>query len=263
MTMHIPPVFISHGSPMFALERGQAADMLSALGRQLPRPKAILVASGHWDTRSPAVSTTTAPATIHDFYGFPAPLYKLSYTPPGAAEVAVRAAALLRAAGIPCAEEATRGLDHGAWVPLLFMYPQADIPVAQIAIQTRLGPAAAMAVGRLLAPLADEGVLLMGSGSITHNFQELDAAAPAGYAAPWVNEFVDWMAQQIAAGNEQALLDYRKLAPHGAKAHPSEDHLVPLHFALGAAACRGRRLSGGVTLGSLSMDSFVFDGSAA
>ena len=261
MTSHIPPVFISHGSPMFALEQGQAAEMLSALGRQLPRPKSILVASAHWDTRAPAVSTATRPDTIHDFYGFPAPLYQLRYTPPGAAETASRAAALLHAAGLPCSEEPTRGLDHGAWVPLMFMYPEADIPVAQISIQTRLGPAAAMAVGRLLAPLAEEGVLLMGSGSITHNFQELDAAAPAGYAAPWVNEFVDWMAEQIAAGDEQALLDYRRLAPHGAKAHPSEDHLVSLYFALGAAHCRGRRLSGGVTLGSLSMDSFVFDGS--
>lgn len=261
MSLHIPPLFISHGSPMFALEKGQAAEMLSALGRQLPRPKAILVASAHWDTRAPAVSTATRPDTIHDFYGFPAALYQLRYLPPGAVETATQAAALLHAAGLPCSAEPKRGLDHGAWVPLLFQYPAADIPVAQISIQTRLGPAAALGIGRLLAPLADEGVLLMGSGSITHNFQELDAGAPAGHAAPWVNEFVDWMAQQVADGNEQALLDYRRLAPHGAKAHPSEDHLVPLHFALGAARCRGRRLPGGVTLGSLSMDSFVFDGS--
>jgi 4,5-DOPA dioxygenase extradiol len=245
---------------MFALERGPAAEMLTALGQRLPRPRAILVASAHWDTAAPAVSTVPQPPTIHDFYGFPPALYELGYAPPGAVDLAHQVASLLRAAEVPCSEHPQRGLDHGAWVPLMFMYPQADIPVTQISIQTRYGSQAAYGVGRLLAPLAEQGVLLMGSGSITHNFQELDASAPPGASRPWVDEFVDWIADRVAANDTTALLDYRRQSRHGARAHPAEDHMVPLHFALGAAGCAGERLRGGMTLGTLSMDSFLFTG---
>jgi 4,5-DOPA dioxygenase extradiol len=248
---------------MFALERGPAAEMLTALGQRLPRPKAILAVSAHWDTAAPAVSTVPQPPTIHDFYGFPPALYELGYAPPGAVELAHQVAELLQAAGVPCAQDPQRGLDHGAWVPLMFMYPDADIPVTQFSIQTRYGPQAAYALGRLLAPLADQGVLLMGSGSITHNFQELDARAPAGASQPWVDEFVDWIADRVAVNDAAALLDYRRQSRYGARAHPAEDHMVPLHFALGAAGCAGQRLRGGMTLGTLSMDSFLFNGEPA
>jgi 4,5-DOPA dioxygenase extradiol len=260
MTQYIPPVFVSHGSPMLALQGGRAGRMLEALGRSLPRPEAILVASAHWDTPGPAVSTTGRPQTIHDFYGFPAELFELRYEPPGAAQLAHRAGQLLEARGLPCALEPRRGLDHGSWVPLRFLYPAADIPVAQVAIQSALGPAAAYALGQALAPLAQEGVLLLGSGSITHNFAELDWHAVADTGPPWVGEFVDWIAARIGEGDAASLLDYRRAAPHGARAHPTEDHMVPLHFAFGAGLGPGRRLAGGVTLATLSMDAFVFDG---
>lgn len=260
MSHRIPPVFISHGSPMFALERGPAADMLTRLGQRLPRPRAILVASAHWDTALPTVSAVPAPPTIHDFYGFPPALYELGYAPPGAPDLAQQVAGRLKTVGVPCNLHAQRGLDHGAWVPLMFMFPGADIPVTQLSIQTRQGPQVAHAIGQLLAPLADEGVLLMGSGSITHNFQELDPAAPPGRSQPWVDEFVDWIADRVAAHDVNALIDYRRQSRFGARAHPAEDHMVPLHFALGAAGCAGERWRGGVTLDTLSMDSFLFSG---
>lgn len=245
---------------MFALERGPAAQMLTRLGQHLPRPRAILVASAHWDTALPTVSTVAAPPTIHDFYGFPPALYELGYAPPGAPDLAQQVAGQLKAVGVPCNLHAQRGLDHGAWVPLIFMFPEADIPVTQLSIQTRQGPQVAHAIGQLLAPLADEGVLLMGSGSITHNFQELDPAAPPGRSQPWVDEFVDWIADRLATHDVNALIDYRRQSRFGARAHPSEDHMVPLHFALGAAGCAAERWRGGVTLDTLSMDSFVFCG---
>lgn len=245
---------------MLALEVGRAGRMLTQLGRSLPRPRAILVASAHWDTRSGAVSTTAQPQTIYDFYGFPAALSELTYTPPGATEVALRARELLLGAGLPCAVEGERGLDHGSWVPLRFLYPDEDVPVAQVAIQSAQGPAAAYRLGQALSPLAEEGVLLLGSGSITHNFAELAWHAPPDQGPAWVGEFVDWIAARVDAGDAPALLDYRRAAPHGARAHPTEDHIVPLHFALGAGGRSGRRLPAGVTLATLAMDAFVFDG---
>ena len=207
----------------------------SALGARLPRPRAILMLSAHWGTDMPVASTAEAPETIHDFYGFPRALYELRYPAPGAPEVARAAASLLDAAKIPTAAQ-PHGLDHGAWVPLLLMYPQADIPVAQLSIQPHRDPGHHYAVGRALRPLAEDGVLIVGSGQITHNLRAADFGAAPGDADPRVAEFTDWFETRLADRDIDALLDYRLRAPHAAFMHPTDEHLLPVFASLGAAS---------------------------
>ena len=208
----------------------------------------------------PAVSLASAPETIHDFGGFDRALYGIRYAAPGAPGIAERAAQLLEAGGFAVKRSEHRGLDHGAWVPLSLMYPDADIPVAQISLIRGAGPREHHRMGAALAPLREEDVLVIGSGAITHNLFEIwghsrDAAAP-----PWVGEFVDWMADALAAGDLDRLFDYRRLAPYAARNHPSEEHLLPLFAALGAGGrqARASRLHTSYTYGILAMDAFGF-----
>lgn len=165
----LPSLFLSHGSPMLALRQSPAREFLAGLGVRLPRPKAIVVASGHWETESPAVSGVAVNDTIHDFYGFPPALYAIRYPAPGSLELAERVAALLREAGLSAEVDGQRGLDHGAWVPLWLMYPDHDIPVLQLALQTWLGPEHHLQLGRAIATLREHDVLVIGSGTMTHN----------------------------------------------------------------------------------------------
>jgi 4,5-DOPA dioxygenase extradiol len=256
----LPTLFISHGAPTLALEPGQAGAMLRRLGSTLPRPEAILVVSAHWETPGPAVSAADWPRTIHDFHGFPRELYSLSYGAPGAPDLARRAAGLLESAGMDCSEASDRGLDHGAWVPLRYLYPEADIPVTQLAVSPTLGAAHHLALGRALESLAEEGVLLLGSGGLTHNLREVRMDATAVDAPDWVHAFADWTAAAVAAGDAAALVDYRRRGPHACRNHPSEEHFLPLLVAMGAAgeAATGARVSGGISHHALSMDAFVF-----
>ncbi|MBX3660916.1 MAG: dioxygenase [Burkholderiales bacterium] len=256
-----PALFISHGAPTLVLEPGPTRDALAALGAALEPPRAILVLSAHWETATPAISTAAQPDTIHDFHGFPEALYRLRYPARGAPQLAVRAAQLLAAAGMAAAAVPGRGLDHGAWVPLMLMHPQADIPVTQLALQPALGPAHHLRLGEALRPLRDEGVLILGSGSVTHNLREFGRH---DYAAPppdWVSGFNDWLAERLAAGDRDALLDYRSRAPHAACNHPSEEHLLPLFAALGAATpgLAPQRIHAGYTHGVIGMDAWRFD----
>ena len=232
----LPVVFVSHGAPTHALEAGAAGLAWEALGRSLPRPQAVLAISPHWDTEAPMVSAAERPETIHDFHGFPEPLYAIRYPAPGAPALACRATSLLEAAGLRTAVHPNRGLDHGAWVPLRRMYPQADIPVAQLSTQFRKGPQHHYALGRALAPLADEGVLVLATGGITHNLRDFFNELAPGEVAPYVDEFRGWMLERMREGDLEALLDYRRRAPQAARAHPQDDHLMPLYVALGAAA---------------------------
>ncbi|HYM32359.1 MAG TPA: class III extradiol ring-cleavage dioxygenase [Candidatus Cybelea sp.] len=260
-----PSIFVSHGSPTLAIEHGPAVDFLSGLGKaveaEFGRPRAILCASAHWETPEPAVSTAKRPETIYDFYGFPEELYRLSYPAPGAPDVAGEAMELIGAAGLPCSVDPAQGLDHGAWMPLRFMWPDAKIPVAQVAIQHHLGPAHHVALGRALAPLRSSGVLLLGSGGAVHNLRDLMGRRMRGEtgAPEWAVTFDDWLERAATAGDGKKLIDYRREAPGAAMAHPRDEHLLPLHFAFGAGGERaGRTLHKSFGLGSLSMAAYAF-----
>ena len=257
MSQGLPTLFLSHGSPMHALEPGAVRGVWENLGRTLPRPQAILIASAHWETEIPALTGAARPETIHDFYGFPKPLYEIQYPAKGSPELASRSVGLLKQAGLNAREDPIRGLDHGAWSPLLHMYPKADIPVVQLSLQTELGTRHHLALGRALAPLAAEGVLILGSGHMTHNLRERRDGAPAAY----VREFQDWVKQKIDAHDFDALADYRKLTTQGVRAHSTDEHFLPLFVALGAAGANysANRIYAGIETGSLAMDAYLFN----
>jgi 4,5-DOPA dioxygenase extradiol len=256
--MKMPSLFVSHGSPMFALEPGLSGPQLTALGRALPRPRAVLVLSPHWTTRSVALGSAAWPTTLHDFGGFAPALYAQSYPAPGAPEVALEVAAELARSGIEAELDDQRGRDHGAWVPLKHLYPEADVPVLQMSQPHTPSALALLELGQAVAGMAERGVLIVGSGSLTHNLREVGGGAQL---TPYATEFADWIAAHIEQGDLGALLDYRRLAPGAQRAHPTDEHLLPLFFAIGAGGgewLHARRIPGGVSHDVLSMDSYVF-----
>jgi 4,5-DOPA dioxygenase extradiol len=240
-----------------------AKRFLEQLPGMLPRrPAAILMVSAHWETDAPSVNAVALNDTIHDFGGFARELYELRYPAPGSSEVAERVGDLLATAGLPCLVDKRRGLDHGAWVPLLLMYPEADIPVVQLSIQRNLGPAHHLALGRAIDALRRENVLVIGSGSFTHDLSQFrmyrDVIAEPEPA--WVTNFADWFDLALREGRTTDLLAYRRLAPFATKNHPTEEHLLPLYVALGAAGTAPTidRLHSSVTHGVLRMDVYAF-----
>ncbi len=256
-----PSVFISHGSPMMIVEDSPARQFLQGLGRDLGRPTAILIASGHWETEGLGIVSADRPEMIYDFFGFPEALYEIAYRAPGAPEIVGRARELLGAAGIGATLTESRGLDHGAWVPLHLMYPDADIPVAQISIESRLGPARQLAIGAALAPLRQAGVLILGSGNATHNLRELRRDRPIHDPPDWVRVFSDWVFEAVTEGRIDDLAAYREIAPEGRRNHPSEEHFLPLFTAIGAAggaAARAERIHASYSYSALSMDAYKF-----
>lgn len=256
--MTLPSLFISHGSPMFAIEPGVLGPKLGALGQDLPTPRAVLVMSPHWMTRGLAVGSARMPDTIHDFGGFPRALYQLDYPAPGAPDLAAEVMALLNQANIGVVDDDTRGRDHGAWVPMMHLYPNARIPVIQLSQPSTPSALALLELGRAVAPLRERGVLIVGSGSLTHNLYDI-GIGPAGGA--YARAFAEWVADTLAAGDLAALLDYRSACPDARRAHPTDEHFLPLFFAMGAAGedwTRVQRIEGGITNDVLSMDSFVF-----
>lgn len=257
----MPTLFVSHGAPTFAMEPGLAGPLLTKLGRTLPRPEAVLVVSPHWMTPTPRVGTSPRPPTVHDFGGFPAALYELSYPVSGHAGLAQRAIEQLTAAGWSAQSEDQRGLDHGAWVPLLHLYPDADVPVFQVSLPSRLDAHRAWSFGQALAPLADEGVLIVGSGSLTHNLYEFRLGH--AHEEAYVAEFAAWVRDAVERGDKSRLLRALDEAPSAQRAHPTTEHFWPLLVAAGAADTRFQPgsavvIDGGITHGILSMDSYVF-----
>lgn len=254
----LPTLFVSHGAPTFAIDPGLAGPELTALGRALPTPKAILVVSPHWMTPRARVTTSTRPGTIHDFRGFAPELYDIQYTANGEPDIAARAIELLTVAGWPAQADERRGLDHGAWVPLLYLYPNADVPVFQVSMPSNLDAESAFRFGQALAPLAEEGVLIIGSGSLTHNLQEVSMDHRHGET--YVGEFANWIRDAVEAGRHGQLLDALNSAPHALRAHPTTEHFLPLLIALGASAkgSAARAIDGGIRHGVLAMDAFVF-----
>jgi 4,5-DOPA dioxygenase extradiol len=255
-----PTVFISHGSPLLGIEDSPAHRFLIELGKQLERPKAILVISAHWQSRYPAISLTARPDTLYDFSGFPEALYHLKYPAPGATAVAEQAAQLMKRAGLPVTRDTLRGLDHGAWIPLKLMVPHADIPVAQIALLRNAGPTMHCRLGAALQPLREQGVLIIGSGALTHNLYAMQERYADHSPPPWVTEFAEWIADRLHSKDRDALFDYLEQAPYAAKNHPTEEHLLPLFVALGAAGenFNAQRLHSSYTHGVLAMDVYSF-----
>lgn len=254
----LPTLFISHGAPTFALDPGRAGANLAALGRRLPRPQAVLVVSLHWMTRQPQATLALRPETIHDFGGFDPALYTLQYPVEGAHLAARRALDLLHAAGFAATGNADRGLDHGAWVPLMHLYPNAEVPVFQVSLPVSMDAAGAYDYGRALAPLASEGVLIVGSGSLTHNLYEFRLGDPRAEA--YAAEFAHWVRDAVLAGDHERLRQALAIAPHARRAHPTAEHYLPLLVAAGAAAqaVPASVIEGGIVHGVLSMDSFLF-----
>lgn len=258
-----PTLFVSHGAPNLILHNEPARHFLEGYGSQLGRPDAILMVSAHFETRAPALTADARPETIHDFGGFEPELYQMVYPAPGAPQFAEKVANLIAAGGLPAQLARNRGLDHGAWVPLKLMYPQADIPVVQLSVQTPLGPQHHLRLGGLLAGLRADGVLVIGSGAITHNLHEffrggyaVDAPAP-----DWVTTFAEWVRERLEAGDGDALAGYRAGAPFAARNHPSEEHFLPLLVALGAAGpgAKGERIHTSHSYGVLQMDAYAFN----
>ena len=241
-------------------DRGRTPDFLRELHQGLPRPRAILCVSAHWETDLPMLTGSLSPPTIHDFIGFPQELYALQYAAPGDPALALQAQTLLNAAGLQATLHPQRGLDHGAWVPLMLAYPQADIPVIQLSVQPQRNPAHHFALGRALRPLRDAGVLILASGSATHNLREFRGQAINTAPPDYVLAFDAWLTAAITRGDVAELLDYPTYAPHALRNHPTPEHFLPLFVALGAATSAvGRALHEDFNYGILSMAAYRWD----
>ena len=262
------PIFVSHGSPMIALQPREAGAFLQRLGPAIDaafgRPRAVLAVSAHTLARAPVLLAAPRHKAVYDFGGFDDELYTLRYDAPGAPALALRVHTLLHAAGIDAHRVEQGGLDHGIWTPLRYMWPGADVPVLPLAFVPDWSPRRLFDFGAALAPLAAEGVLVMGSGSITHNLRRVFAGGRTGAAdAPEIAEsaaFRNWFAQRSAARDWDALFDYRQAAPHAADMHPTDEHLLPWYVAAGAGGRNHapQRLHASQTFGSLGMDTYAF-----
>ncbi|MHC8306708.1 DODA-type extradiol aromatic ring-opening family dioxygenase [Pseudomonas sp. PB3P13] len=253
-----PSLYISHGSPMLALEPGASGPALARLAGELEKPKAIVIVSAHWESDELLVSGNPQPETWHDFGGFPQALFQVQYPAPGDPQLATDVAGLLNQHDLPARIDTTRPFDHGVWVPLSLMYPQADIPVVQVSLPTRAGPSLQTRVGKALSRLRAQSVLLIGSGSITHNLRELNWHAGPESVEPWAKSFRDWMIEKLETDDEIALHNYRQQAPNAVRNHPSDEHLLPLFFARGAGGIFNR-VHEGFTMGALGMDIYRFE----
>lgn len=269
----LPALFVSHGSPMTALEPGAAGAFMKALGPRLSdvfgRPRAILAISAHTAARAPVLLAADRHEAVYDFGGFDPALYTLRYDAPGAPALAGRVVALMNAAGLPVQLSPEGGLDHGNWTPLRYLFPDADIPVLPLAFAPMQTPAQQFALGQALAPLADDGVLILASGSITHNLRRVFTTGMRGPVdAPEIAEslaFRHWMADRSAERDWDALFAYRSRAPHAVDMHPTDEHLLPWYVAAGAGGREAAplRLHDSVTYGCLGMDAYAFGPNAA
>jgi 4,5-DOPA dioxygenase extradiol len=256
----MPTLFVSHGSPMVLLQDIPAHRFLANAAAALPRPKAIVVVSAHWLTRAPAVGGAAMPKMIYDFGRFDDRLFAQQYPAPGAPDLAGRIADSIGAAGMPVGVDPDRGFDHGVWIPLKLMYPEADIPVVPLAVQPNYGPAHHFALGRAMAELRQEDVLVIGSGSFTHDLRRFFGHGATDAAPRDVVEFSDWMDRALTAGDTKSLLTYRTSAPYAVENHPTDEHLLPIFAAMGAAGegAKATRVHESADHGVLRMDAYAF-----
>lgn len=254
----LPALFVSHGAPSLLLENVAARDFLRGLGKLIDTPRAIVAISAHAQAKQTMLNQAARFEAFHDFYGFPAELYQQRYDVAGAPAVAARAVELLDAAGIVHQAGADARIDHGFWCPLKLMYPAAEIPLVPLITNRALNDREYFELGRALRPLRAQGVLLLASGSATHNLREFGRyplqAEPAGYA----REFADWLQHKISGGDIEAVLDWQAAAPHALRNHPTPEHFRPLLWAMGAGDA-GQALHRSYTYGFMAMDAYRFD----
>ena len=256
----LPTLFVPHGAPTFALQPGEAGKSMAGLAQRIGKPHAVLIVSAHWDTAVPTLGVVPRPETLHDFYGFPKPLYDIRYPAPGAVSLAMEARMLLEESGFEVALDPRRGLDHGAWIPLRMMFPDATVPVLTLSVQSHLGPTHHYRLGQALAPLRDAGVLVIGSGNLTHNLQHFQQWRSASAAPDYVPAFQGWVREQLQQSDIQSLLAYRHLAPGALQAHPTDEHWLPFYVALGAAGrtFETEAVYSGIEFNMLAMDTYAF-----
>jgi len=257
----IHPVFVSHGAPTLTLEHVPARQFLVDLGSRYRSVRAVLCISVHWNTLRACVNSAKTHKTIHDFYGVPSELYCIEYPARGSPDLASRVAESLKAAGLPCDVDPRRGLDHGAWVPLRLMFPEAEVPIVQLSIQQSLDPASHLALGEAIREVSESGVLVLGSGGAVHPPGNLLASlGPGAEADEWAIEFNEWLNRAVSLGDRHSLLNFRSLAPHAEESHPYPDHYMPLLAAFAAAGpeARGKVLHQSWDLGDLGMGAFEF-----
>lgn len=255
----MPVAFVSHGSPMVAIETGRFQEALGRFGRE-QRPRAVVVISAHWESGDTVgIGSAAKHHLVYDFGGFPKELYELQYGAAGAPELAQRIDGMLRGADVPSALVAGQGLDHGAWVPLRLLYPQADVPVVELSIPGTRSPAELFRIGELLSPLRSDGVLILGSGGIVHNLRRLNWRHRDGPAEGWALDFDRWFAAKLEAWDIDGLFRYAQDAPSASLAVPTNEHFHPVFVALGAAGKPGRIecIHEGFEYGTLSMRSFA------
>jgi 4,5-DOPA dioxygenase extradiol len=243
------------------IEPGPTHSFLEEFGTSFIRPRAVLCISAHWETFHPVVTATSHPQTIHDFYGFPEELYKVRYNAPGDPDLAHHIVDLLKNADFAAEADSSRGLDHGAWVPLKLMYPQADVPVVQLSVQAELPAEHHLKIGRSLQALREEGILILGSGGATHNLREAQWQNDTAQTPDWVQVFIDWLFKAVTDGDNTELINYVSRAPEALRNHPTPEHFLPLFVSLGAAGkkSQGRVLHKAISLQVISMAAFAWD----
>ena len=259
--MKMPALFISHGLPAILLMEGKTPAFLRSLGSMLTRPKGVICVSAHWETVHPKLTTASRPETVHDFSG-PQALFDMTYPAPGDPALARDALKLIRDSGFDADEDTGRGLDHGAWVPLMMMYPEADIPVIQLSVQTDSDPEHHFRLGKALMPLRENGILIMGSGGAVHNLDEVHLYDIDDSPPEYARAFDAWLEKTVADGHEKTLIDYIHTAPNPRQSHPfPAEHFLPFFVPLGAAGSTsaGKKLHHGFMYGTLSMAAYLWD----
>jgi 4,5-DOPA dioxygenase extradiol len=261
MSNAMPTLFVPHGAPTFALRPGAAGAALATIAKKLPAPRAIIIISPHWDTAVPTVGSSAQPETVHDFGGFAEELYRIQYSATGCPEGAQEVIQAIQAAGLPAELAARQGLDHGAWVPLRLMFPEADVPVIPLSLQSRGGPQQAYRLGQALAKLGEKGFLVIASGNLTHNLNDYFVASRKDQQTPsYVRDFAEWIAERVENQGLEDMLNYRVTAPNATRAHPTDEHLLPLYVAWGAAGAdaKAERFYSGIDDYVLEMDAYTF-----
>ncbi|AOA57809.1 dioxygenase family protein [Acinetobacter larvae] len=253
----LPGLFISHGSPMLAIDPEQVGPALHRLSTNLPRPKAIVVMSSHWESNAFEISSHSRPETWHDFRGFPEPLYQIRYPAPGSPALAEQMIQLFSSYDFVLHPNSTRPRDHGVWVPLLHMYPDADIPVLELSLPRQATAEQLFEIGQIIAPLRQQQILIIGSGSITHNLSELSWQDPNAQVPSWASDFRNYVAYHLKHGLYEKVLAWQSI-PEVQRNHPSLEHLAPLFFAMGTGSISSI-VHSSFSMGALGMDIYRFD----